>query len=47
VLGMSDRVAVMAKGQIAGILNRGDATAYRVLELSLGHGAADQAGLAQ
>ena len=47
VLGMSDRVAVMAKGQIAGILNRGDATAYRVLELSLGHSAADQAGLAQ
>jgi rhamnose transport system ATP-binding protein len=45
VLGMSDRVAVMAKGQIAGILNRSEATAYRVLELSLGHDAAGQAGL--
>jgi rhamnose transport system ATP-binding protein len=46
VLGMSDRIAVMAKGQIAGILNRSEATAYRVLELSLGHDAAGQAGLA-
>jgi rhamnose transport system ATP-binding protein len=41
VLGMSDRVAVMAKGRITSILNRGEATAYRVMELSLGPGAGE------
>jgi ABC-type sugar transport system ATPase subunit len=34
---MSDRVAVMAKGRIAGILDGASATPYNVLELALGH----------
>jgi rhamnose transport system ATP-binding protein len=37
VLGMSDRVAVMAGGKIAGILDRGEATPYAILALALGH----------
>jgi rhamnose transport system ATP-binding protein len=37
ILGMSDRVAVMAKGRIAGVLNGASATPYNILELALGH----------
>lgn len=37
ILGMSDRVAVMAKGEIVAILNREEATPYALLELALGH----------
>jgi rhamnose transport system ATP-binding protein len=37
VLGMSDRVAVMSGGKIAGILDRGEATPYAILALALGH----------
>jgi len=37
ILGMSDRVAVMCKGRIAGMLSREDATPFRILELALGH----------
>jgi rhamnose transport system ATP-binding protein len=37
LLGMCDRIAVMAKGQIAGVLDREDATPYAVLNLALGH----------
>ena len=37
VLGMSDRVAVMHQGRIAGTLDRADATQERVLALALGH----------
>jgi len=37
ILGMSDRVAVMAKGRIAGVLDGASATPYNVLELALGH----------
>jgi rhamnose transport system ATP-binding protein len=37
ILGMSDRVAVMHDGTIAGILNREEATQERILELALGH----------
>lgn len=37
ILGMSDRVAVMAKGRIVGILDRATATPYNILELALGH----------
>jgi rhamnose transport system ATP-binding protein len=37
ILGMSDRVAVMAKGRIAGILEGASATPYNILELALGH----------
>lgn len=35
ILGMSDRVAVMANGEIAGVLSREEATAYKILELTL------------
>ena len=36
ILGMSDRIAVMSKGEIAGILSREEATPHRVLGLTLG-----------
>jgi len=36
ILGMSDRIAVMAKGKIAGVLDRNEATAQRVLSMALG-----------
>ena len=36
VLGMSDRVAVMAGGTIVGTMNRGDATPEKILSMSLG-----------
>jgi ABC-type sugar transport system ATPase subunit len=42
ILGMSDRIAVMAKGKIAGILDGATATPYSVLELALGHQVAAQ-----
>ena len=35
ILGMSDRIAVMAEGQIAGILNRAEATQEAILTLGL------------
>ncbi len=47
ILGMSDRVAVMAKGEIVAILNREDATPYELLELALGHGATATGGKAE
>lgn len=37
LIGMCDRIAVMAKGRIAGMLDRRDATPHAVLELALGH----------
>jgi rhamnose transport system ATP-binding protein len=37
VLGMSDRIAVMQAGRIAGVLSRAEATQERVLALALGH----------
>jgi rhamnose transport system ATP-binding protein len=37
ILGMSDRIAVMHGGTIAGVLNRDQATQERILELALGH----------
>src|SRR5205823_11760831 len=37
VLGMSDRVAVMHGGTIAGVIDRAGATQEAVLELALGH----------
>jgi rhamnose transport system ATP-binding protein len=37
VLGMSDRVAVMHQGRIAGTLDRAEATQERLLALALGH----------
>jgi rhamnose transport system ATP-binding protein len=40
VLGLSNRIAVMHKGRVAGILDRTAADAHRVMELALGHGAA-------
>ena len=45
VLGMSDRIAVMAKGKIAGVLSREEATPHKVLELTLGlHSSAPEEG---
>ncbi len=38
ILGLSDRIAVMHGGRIAGTLNRADADAHRIMELALGHG---------
>jgi rhamnose transport system ATP-binding protein len=40
VLGMSDRVAVLHRGALAGVLERAEATQEKVLALALGHGAA-------
>ncbi|HYE73772.1 MAG TPA: sugar ABC transporter ATP-binding protein, partial [Blastocatellia bacterium] len=37
VLGMSDRIAVMHKGTITGVMNRSEATQQNVLSLALGH----------
>ena len=37
ILGMSDRIAVMHRGTIAGILDRGAATQESILERALGH----------
>ena len=37
VLGMSDRIAVMRHGTIAGVLSRAEATEERVMALALGH----------
>jgi rhamnose transport system ATP-binding protein len=42
VLGMSDRVAVMRGGTIAGVLDRTEATQDRILGLALGHADADR-----
>ena len=37
ILGMSDRIAVMHGGAIAGVLTRGEATQDRVMTMALGH----------
>jgi rhamnose transport system ATP-binding protein len=37
ILGMSDRIAVMHEGAVAGVLTREAATQEKVLELALGH----------
>jgi rhamnose transport system ATP-binding protein len=39
VLGMSDRIAVMHAGRLAGVLDRNHADAHMVMELALGHAA--------
>jgi rhamnose transport system ATP-binding protein len=41
ILGMSDRIAVMHAGTIAGTLDRTDATQEKVLALALGHSVGD------
>jgi len=38
ILGLSDRIAVMAKGEIVGVLDRAEATPQLILEMALGHG---------
>ena len=43
ILGMSDRIAVMHAGEVAGILDRAEATQEKVLELALGHNPASGA----
>jgi rhamnose transport system ATP-binding protein len=35
ILGMSDRIAVMVKGEIVGILSRDEATPHKILEMTL------------
>jgi rhamnose transport system ATP-binding protein len=45
LLAMCDRIAVMAKGKIAGFLDRNEATPQAVLELALGHGRSGDGGL--
>jgi ABC-type sugar transport system ATPase subunit len=37
ILGMSDRIAVMHNGSIAGVLPRATATQHKILSLALGH----------
>ncbi len=37
ILGMSDRIAVMRGGQLAGLMNRAEATQEKILALALGH----------
>jgi rhamnose transport system ATP-binding protein len=37
ILGMSDRIAVMHQGMIAGLLSRDEATQEKILSLALGH----------
>jgi rhamnose transport system ATP-binding protein len=39
ILGMSDRIAVMHAGRVAGVVDRGAATQDRILTLALGHAA--------
>jgi rhamnose transport system ATP-binding protein len=41
LLGMSDRIAVMRGGRVAGVLKRAEATQESVLALALGHGGND------
>jgi rhamnose transport system ATP-binding protein len=47
VLGMSDRIAVMHGGTVAGVLGRSEATQERIMELALGHTPAAGAGVAR
>jgi rhamnose transport system ATP-binding protein len=42
ILGMSDRIAVMHAGKVAGVLTRADATQENLLALALGHGTEDR-----
>jgi rhamnose transport system ATP-binding protein len=44
LLGMSDRIAVMRGGRVAGVLDRAVATQENVLALALGHGGSDMSG---
>jgi rhamnose transport system ATP-binding protein len=44
ILGMSDRIAVMHAGAIAGVLSRQVATQPKILSLALGHNAAAEMG---
>ena len=37
ILGMSDRIVVMAKGAVSGELSRAEATPESILHLALGH----------
>ena len=42
ILGMSDRIAVMHAGTVAGILGRAEATQEKILSLALGHAPSGQ-----
>ncbi len=37
ILGLSDRIAVMARGEIVGVLDRAEADPQIILEMALGH----------
>jgi rhamnose transport system ATP-binding protein len=39
ILGMSDRIAVLHAGSVAGVLSRQEATQPKILALALGHSA--------
>jgi rhamnose transport system ATP-binding protein len=45
ILGMSDRIAVMYAGKIAGVLSRAEATQETLLALALGHGTPDASAI--
>jgi len=45
ILGMSDRVAVMRAGMIAGVLSRQEATQQKILSLALGHPLQDETAI--
>ena len=46
ILGMSDRIAVMHGGRLAGTLDRAGATQEAILELALGHVPAEERAVA-
>ena len=43
ILGMSDRIAVMHTGTIAGVLSKAEATQHQILSLALGHSSLGEA----
>ena len=43
IVGMSDRIAVMHEGRIAGVLDRAETTQEKILNLALGHSAQNSA----
>jgi len=43
IFGMSDRIAVMHTGAIAGVLSKAEATQHKILSLALGHSSLGEA----
>ena len=46
ILGMADRIVVMCNGRITGILNRGEATQEKILDLAMEKGSTSKGGAA-